>query len=416
MKNTLVYIFTLLFLCSTLRLAAQDEALYDRLEQKGYEIVNIENTGVRAFLDDRSYDDPSRTGDYSFSVVRRYSSGVPSRPAGLQLNWESDTPASQIAKIVVTLLEADRMLKEAAIDSPLYRDSLRFYYPSVDKREYLLSNMCPRKYCYYKVEEIRKDGSQEMLKSGKFYTEGRVRMLRVEGMVNVRDFGGWTSSYGGRTRFGRLFRGNRPDGVTATGKNDFVKNEHLTADLDLRGQDLGKSPFGSPVEYYVTNNSRYKPALAGSSSSEVLARDLRIIAQVLGRGGSVFMHCEHGVNRCGTLSFLIDGLMGLSEADLSRTYELSAFAYGTQRGSTYGAMIPYIRSFGEDGDDLAKCFYNYALHIGVSEETLDTILTEMLGPSYGQGTKSASPDYVHDVPEAMPTEETPNTSVLDLDF
>ena len=379
MRKQLLYIFTAILMFSSMAAFAQDH-FYESLFKKGFDVVIVENEGVKNFLDDRSYDKPDLTSKYSHSIVKKYSKGYPSKPAGITLQWDSITPTEDISSIVVTLLESDKELKGSAIDRGFYKEkNLKRYYPDKSSHEYLLCNMCPHKYYYYKVEEVLYNGHKNTLLKGKFYADGQIRMLRVDGMANVRDFGGWDTSFDRAVVYGRIFRGNRPEGITSTGKNDFVKNEHITADLDLRGKDLGRSPLGplDKVEYFCTNNQRYKYGLI--SSKTALAKDLNFIASVLRKGGSVFLHCNHGANRAGTLSFVISGILGLSEADLSRDYELSAFAYSSiSRSKTYGDMLPEIRSYGEDDDDLAQCFYNYARSIGVSEKNLDTIRSIML--------------------------------------
>lgn len=349
-------------------LYAQSNIRFEALALQGFDIVNIENDGVRRYMEDRSYDSPEYTGRYSYSVVKRYTSGSGSTPHGKEISWQPISARESVVDLVVKVSE-----------SPAFDKDLKLYYPEDTCTSYTICNMRPNTRYYYKVEEVLRNGSKITVGGGKFYTIGKVRMLRVGGMHNVRDFGGWDTSFGVKICYGRLFRGNRADVITETGKNDFVKNEHITADLDLRGRDLGRSPMGplSEVDYYCTNNSRYKSALV--SGQRALANDLTYIAKVLRRGGNVFMHCNHGVNRCGTLSFIIDGILGLSEADLSRTYELSSFAYGNFRNSTFGEMLPVIRSYGQPGDNLTQCFYNYALRIGVSEEDLDLIRCTMLG-------------------------------------
>ena len=381
MKRIITYILAAFFTLVTLTANAQDylnrDYFLDGIVAQGYEIINVENHGVKGFIDDRSYDLPELVRNYSFSIVKKYSKGYPSKPSGIMLRWNSSTPVEEISSLVVSVVESEVARDESILESGKVR--AKRYYPSANSKEYLLCNMCPQMYCYYKVEEVLNSGERKIVKTGKFYTEGQVRMLRVDGMANVRDFGGWPTIFYRPVLYGRIFRGNRPEVITATGRNDFVKNERITADLDLRGSNLSKSPLGplSEVEYYCTNNQRYKLAL--TSGTAALAKDLNIIAKVLRKGGNVFLHCNHGMNRAGTLSFLIEGILGLDEADLTRDYELSSFAYGSSRSNTYGDMLPYIRSYGSRSDDLAQCFYNYARSIGVTEETLDIIRSEMLG-------------------------------------
>lgn len=381
MRKHITYILSFLFLFVATTVTAQDDAFYNRLENLGYDIVNIENSGVMQYLNDNAYENQKQLANYSFSVVRKYSKGVPSRPAGITLKWNSATPIGNISQLIVTLVETDEERDESILEGNLSGQRVRYYYPDIKSREYVLCNMQPHKYFYYKVEELQHGGQRTLLKKGKFYSDGQIRMLRVDGMANVRDFGGWETTFGVPVAYGRIFRGNNADRITSTGKNDLVKNEHITADLDLRGGRLSKSPMGelNEVEYYCTNNYRYKYALTGHT--EVLVKNLETLAKVLRNGGNAYLHCEHGCNRAGTLSFVIEGLLGFTEADLTRDYELSSFAYGIARSNVFGAMLPIIRSYGKSGDDLAQCFYNFARSKGASEDTLDTIRCIMLNLS-----------------------------------
>ncbi len=345
---------------------AQDSRTIEELARQGFEIINVENDGVKAFMADRTYDQPEYTGRYSMSVVKRYTGGVGSSPRGKSVSWTPRMPREDLADLVVTLSESERFDK-----------NVKFYYPVDTLNSYTICNMVPGTKYYYKVEEVSRDKKRVTVANGKFYTTGKVRMLRVGGMFNVRDFGGWDTSFGVKVKYGRIFRGNHPRTITEVGKNDFVENEHITADLELTGVQREHSPMGPSLDFFSTNNARYKSGL--TTTKRALRDDLIFISQVLMSDGNVFLHCNHGVNRAGTLSFLVDGLLGLSEADLSRTYELSSFAYGTTRNATYGEMLPVIRSCGEPGDDLTQCFYNYCRKIGVSEEELDIIRCTMLG-------------------------------------
>lgn len=336
------------------------------------EIVNIENDGVKKYLDDDTYDTPTGVSNYNLSVVQKYSANSSSRPNGKYVKWQRYRPLEEIVCVIATISENPNFKGERT----------KKYLLNPSDTEYTICNMIPERVYYYKIEEFSFDGEMVVAK-GSFMATGRLRMLKVDGMFNIRDFGGWKTSLGGRTSYGRIYRGNRPDGITIKGREEFVENECLTADLDLRGKPMSASPFGlqrdgkTPVEYFCTNNARYKLALV--ARNDIFAKDFHFIADVLSRGGSVFLHCNHGANRAGTLSFLIDGIIGLSEADISRDYELSSFAYkGMRRGTNIGDMISYIRSFGNTGDDLAQCFYNYLIQIGVAKKDIENIRKAMV--------------------------------------
>ena len=52
---------------------------------------------------------------------------------------------------------------------------------------------------------------------------------------------------------------------------------------------------------------------------------IRDIIGWLGQGKPVYFHCIGGADRTGTLAFLIEALVGVSESDLSKDYELTSF-------------------------------------------------------------------------------------------
>lgn len=366
MRKIRLYLVVILAFAVQLSFAQEDSYLQELIAD-GFDIINIENDGVRRYMEDRTYDSPSGMGKYNVSVISKYSSSFPSRPNGKSISWQQYSDPEQIFYNVVTVSER----------SDFNKDYSKYYYLPGTVSQYTICNMLPNKKYYFKVTEYDELGGEMEMLRGKFYTTGQIRMLRIDGMANIRDFGGWETSFGVRTKYGHLFRGNRPDGITDSGRNDFVDQEQLGADLDLRGKPMATSPFGNNVDYFCTNNARYKGALVGNT--KIFVDDFHFIAEEFRKGRSVFLHCNHGANRAGTLSFLLDGMLGLSESDISRDYELSAFAYkGMKRGSNIGEMIAYIRTFGEPGDSLTQCFNKYFEKIGVPEMDIREIRRVML--------------------------------------
>ena len=159
---------------------------------------------------------------------------------------------------------------------------------------------------------------------------GRIGWHHVEGMRNVRDIGGWNG-----LPTGRVFRGSEPDCL----KNDDPKKYHglvvtdegrrvmqdvlkIKTDLDLRStkecphpeySSLGVRLVRVPISAY-TNAFR---------SVKGYAAALRVFADPANY--PIYFHCYGGADRTGTLAFLVEGLCGVSEADLSIDYELTSF-------------------------------------------------------------------------------------------
>jgi hypothetical protein len=73
----------------------------------------------------------------------------------------------------------------------------------------------------------------------------------------------------------------------------------------------------------------------------------------------VYFHCHIGADRTGCLGFLIEGLLGVSESDIYKEYELTTFsALDTPRGKgQIDEMMSYIKTF--DGASLEEQFFSY---------------------------------------------------------
>ena len=122
--------------------------------------------------------------------------------------------------------------------------------------------------------------------------------------------------------------------------------------------------------------------------------DFEFILDNLRSGKPVYFHCIYGADRTGTLGVLLDGLLGLSESDIYKEYELTAFANpegNIREKSMLSGLMTYIKTF--DGNTLQQQFINYwHQRAGVSLDDLNEFCQIMLG---------TTTDYVGDLPEAL---------------
>lgn len=337
------------------------------------EMVNIENPAVAAYMADSTY---FFVSDYDSSIVMKYAtpefySKRRDIPNGKVVTWTPSDSTYEIAEIRITVSEND-----------VFVGGYTYNPKSLDVSSYTIYNLLPSKYYYYKVEEILSDSSVIEKTRGEFRTVGQVRMINVDGCRNVRDFGGWKTQFGTRIRYGKLFRSGNLDDVTPWGINDFKNNLNVTAELDLRGVKQYNSTLGPDVKFISYNNGYYYGGL--SKYGSIYLKDFNWIIARMREGRSVDWHCQIGCDRCGTFSFLIGGLLGMTEIDLCRDYEMSSFAdhvrprsFDGEDSGTFASLIPYIKFFGPE-DDLAQCFYNYFVNIGVKPEDIEYFRSEML--------------------------------------
>lgn len=96
------------------------------------------------------------------------------------------------------------------------------------------------------------------------------------------------------------------------------------------------------------------------------------------RSYPVLMHCSGGRDRTGTLAFLLNGLLGVSEDDLCRDWEATVFADG---GTTFTSdrlqrLLDYLKTY--PGDTLQSRVELYAKSCGVTEPEIAAFRKLML--------------------------------------
>ena len=100
----------------------------------------------------------------------------------------------------------------------------------------------------------------------------------------------------------------------------------------------------------------------------------------------IYIHCSLGRDRTGTLCFLINALLGVSEMDLYRDYELSMMSKkGKTDGQTaqsivggaFTTLYNFIKNY-NNADTLSDGARMYMIDLGITEEEIEAIKANML--------------------------------------
>lgn len=322
------------------RSAKLDASRVDYKKESEYDIVNA---GVRSYLETVDY---SGDPDYNQSYVSNYSGS--DKPNPVKLSWEGK--ASSVRISTSPDLSGYKEIKVDASPASVY-------------------NLVPGEYYFYSV--VAADGS--VLRESCVIPEGPMRM--VDGVTkNMRDLGGWKADGGRTIRYGKIYRGARVDDIQSnpTAKEIFLNDLGVDIDLDLRGLPPGnqggsaeKNPWTSndPIRYvniqlwhyFFHQATQYPvPEISEGESADVYQSTIRTIIGWLKDDKVVYFHCHGGSDRTGTLAFLIEGLLGVSEEDLSKDYEVTYYSGSNRKrnsstGWFYKPMIRYIRTFAPSG-------------------------------------------------------------------
>ena len=152
---------------------------------------------------------------------------------------------------------------------------------------------------------------------------------------NVRDLGGWACD-GGTVKYGLLIRGGK---LSAADRTVLVGELGVQHDLDLRGREGGgaddepgmtESPLGSDVWYTRTQQYAWY-ALTPVATWQTY---LRCVIDAVTHREPVYFHCTSGADRTGTLACVLEGILGMSQSDIDKDYELTTFYSGSGSDST----------------------------------------------------------------------------------
>lgn len=192
---------------------------------------------------------------------------------------------------------------------------------------YELSNLVPgRDYSY----TVKREDTGAVVGLGSFSTVGLVHQVFFHSKVrNARDLGGWSTTSGKKVKYRKLFRGGE---ITSSYLNNKgiqeMLNEGIRAEIDLReAKDLSssKSRLGDDIAFYNADLSKGYGGMLRDFAGKV-ASTFQFTVKCLRENKPVYFHCSIGRDRTGTMAALYLGLLGVSESDISKEYELLFFS------------------------------------------------------------------------------------------
>ena len=232
-------------------------------------------------------------------------------------------------------------------------------------------------------------------KTYKIVPEGGVRMIYTPSVWNVRDLGGWACT-GGRVKYGKIFRGGHFGSITDADKATIVNWLGVTTDIDLRNNSetgsITTSPLGGNVEYYHQSLDFYANAVSTSASS---VRTVAVLKKVIAANEPCYFHCMSGADRTGTIAYLLLSLLGVSQSDKDKEYELTAFSdeadgkrfrnsnYNVTNGNGWYPLIKYFRDTYTGENDNEKVVA-WAVANGITAAEIDAFRSTMISGDAGE--------------------------------
>lgn len=147
---------------------------------------------------------------------------------------------------------------------------------------------------------------------------------------NVRDLGGWACD-GGTVKYGLLIRGGR---ISAADREVLVGQLGVQHEIDLRGKEgrdpsdgrvATESPLGGDVWFTIADKAAWYTLTPVATWQTYL----RCVIDAVTHREPVYFHCTSGADRTGTLACVLEGLLGMSQSDIDKDYELTTFYSGS---------------------------------------------------------------------------------------
>lgn len=98
-------------------------------------------------------------------------------------------------------------------------------------------------------------------------------------------------------------------------------------ELDLRGAaeaKISSSPLGNDVYYTCEDNYAWY-----TLNADCWKVNLKTVFDAVTHNEPVYFHCAAGADRTGTLACVLEGLLGMSQSDIDKDYELTTFYSGS---------------------------------------------------------------------------------------
>ena len=230
-----------------------------------------------------------------------------------------------------------------------------------------------------------------------FRTEDLVpRWITIKGKVgNIRDLGGYRTRDGKRVKQNIVFRGqglnNNSVDKEIPGQNRlmimdldyFLKDVKMHTDLDLRSTgetaNMKVSPLGETVQF-IQHSSPCYSGMFSKGGKSTTAKNFRVFCDP--KNYPIYFHCIGGADRTGSLAFILEAVLGVSEQEIEMDYE-HTFYPGMRNfigpaWKSYQDLKTGIMKYGKDGDSLQKRAELYLLDCGITPEEIEKFRSIML--------------------------------------
>lgn len=268
-----------------------------------------------------------------------------------------------------------------------------------------VSNFEIGKTFYWRVILELKDGTKILSPTREFQTDPfPLRLIDLPNVTNTRDIGGRPGLGGRMIRQGMIYRSsglnedspdfkddsatwNPPNAksfrvgkprITSKGIDYVLDVLRWRTELDLRSNGEVGAMEGSPVGPKLKWIHRSSPAYAEIFQkrwAKVMADNFKVFLDT--SNYPIDFHCISGADRTGSLAFVLEGVLGVTEDELEKDWELSAQEPLNYK-NRFDPLINGFNKYGSSNTPLVKKIESYLHSIGITEEEINKFRDIML--------------------------------------
>ena len=268
----------------------------------------------------------------------------------------------------------------------------------------------------YKVQLETSDGKASQ--GFEFRTGDYPRTISMGGIGNVRDEGGYVTSYGVRTNQGLIYRGMEIIDVSISGhsvnyseavEEANQKYMNILHEIDLKGDDnfnagnkscLKQADGTTPIKFSHLQVHAYDDFLKNSVTLSHLPDIFHIFANA--DQEPVYFHCWGGADRTGMVAFFLNAILGVSYTDLIQDFEITTETNNKRchmHNSDNAHFPKFLNEFINKTDygydatkSVNKNCEQFLLKNGVAAADIEKIRSIMI-PGYTTGMEEKIPTY-----------------------
>lgn len=310
----------------------------------------------------------------SYSNISKYATGMQelSKPQPIRFRWQSSQSATNCE---LNISENEDLSNGKTI--------------SVKTKEIKISNLKVHTKYYYQMTAIV--GGKTVMSAVESFSTGSFlpRLIDCDGVTNMRDLGGYNVEEG-VVKQGLVYRSGRlnasytttyREDITEKGK-ETMKELGIKSEIDLRTsanndnelgglQNATVGPLGKDVNYYQAPMNYHN----GTNHKENYASIRKVFSYLADEENyPMIIHCNIGTDRTGFISYMLNGLLGVSQEYLFRDYLFSNFGY-IEGSRSLSKISGYVNEIDEcEGEVLSEKVENYLTDtIGVPQADIDAI-------------------------------------------